>query len=326
MVSAYRKTFMATAAAAAMAFAGLSAGAPDARAQQRDILIGGGSVTGVYYQVALQTCALMNKYSGDSYNCVGRPALGSVFNVNAVNRGLLDFGVAQSDINYKAYKGEGEWDGSPVENLRSVFSAHPEATLVVTRDDTGIKSIGDLKGKTVNIGNPGSGQRTVSMSMLPLYGIDPEADINAEGLQQGEASRALVDQKIDAFIYVVGVPSAAIEEPANSTDIDILDVNSDAVKEYISDKPYYVMAKYPDGVFKGVDAFETYAVKATVITSSEVDEQVVYDYVKTVFENLEELKGTHAAFKILAPEDMLGGLSAPLHDGAVKYYKERGLM
>lgn len=326
MVTAYRKTILTGAAVAAMAFGGLTAGAPEASAQQRDILIGGGSVTGVYYQVALQTCGLMNKHMGDTYNCVGRPALGSVFNVNAVDRGLLDFGVAQSDINYKAFKGEGEWEGSPVTNLRSVFSAHPEAVLIVTRDETGIKSVADLKGKTVNIGNPGSGQRTNSMSLLPLYGIDPEKDITAEGLQQGEASRALVDRKIDAFVYVVGVPSAAIEEPANSTDIDILNVNSDAVKQYISDKPYYVMAKYPEGVFKGVDAFETYAVKATVVTSSEVDEQVVYDYVKTTFENLEELKGTHAAFKILAPEDMLGGLSAPLHAGAVKYYKERGLM
>ncbi len=198
--------------------------------------------------------------------------------------------------------------------------------LLVTRTDTGIKSVGDLKGKTVNIGNPGSGQRGNSMDLLPLYGIDPDKDIKAEGLQQGEASRALVDKKIDAFIYTVGMPSAAIEEPANSTEIDILDINSDAIKKFISDKPYYVLAKYPEGIVKGVGEFETYAVKATVVTSEDVEEQVVYDYVKTVFENLDELKGTHAAFRILKPEDMLTGLSAPLHPGAVKYYKERGWM
>jgi len=268
----------------------------------------------------------MNKHSGGKYNCVGRPALGSVFNINAVNRGLLDFGVAQSDRNYQAWKGEADWDGKPVDKLRSVFSAHPEAVLLVTRADTGIKSVGDLKGKTVNIGNPGSGQRGNSMDLLPLYGIDPEKDIKAEGLQQGEASRALVDKKIDAFVYTVGMPSAAIEEPANSTDIDILDINSDAIKKFISDKPYYVLAQYPEGIVKGVDAFETYAVKATVVSSADVPEDLVYDFTKTVFENLDELKKTHAAFGILKPEDMLKGLSAPLHPGAEKYYKERGWM
>ena len=133
-----------------------------------------------------------------------------------------------------------------------------------------------------------------------------------------------MDKKIDAFIYTVGVPSAAIEEPANSTEIDILDINSDAIKDFISDKPYYVMAQYPEGIFKGVDEFETYAVKATVVASADTDEQLVYDYVKTVFENLDELKKTHAAFQVLDEAEMLKGLSAPLHPGAERYYKERG--
>jgi len=185
IVSKYSTTLLSAAAAAVIAFGGMSASAPDASAQQRDILIGGGSVTGVYYQVALQTCQIMNKHSGGKYNCVGRPALGSVFNINAVNRGLLDFGVAQSDRNWQATNGTADWEGKPVEKLRSVFSAHPEAVLLVTRTDTGIKSAADLKGKTVNIGNPGSGQRGNSMDFLPLYGIDVEKDIKAEGLQQG---------------------------------------------------------------------------------------------------------------------------------------------
>ncbi|MHA1564343.1 MAG: TAXI family TRAP transporter solute-binding subunit [Alphaproteobacteria bacterium] len=312
------------AAGAITVLGGLALVAAPAHAQKRDILIGGGSVTGVYFQVALQTCELMNKYASENYNCVGRPALGSVFNVNAVNRGLLDFGVVQSDRNWQALTGNADWDGKPVEKLRSVFSMHPEAVLLVTRKDTGIKSVEDLKGKTVNIGNPGSGQRGNATDLLPLYGIDIDNDIRAEGLQQGEASRALVDRKVDAFIYTVGVPSAAIEDPANSTDIDILDINSDAIKDFISDKPYYVMAKYPAGVFKGVDEFETYAVKATVVASADADEQMVYDYVKTIFENLAELKKTHAAFAVLNEEEMLKGLSAPLHPGAERYYKEQG--
>lgn len=324
-MSIYRNSILSVAAAGAIALGGIAIQAPDASAQQRDILIGGGSVTGVYYQVALQTCQVMNKHSGGKYNCVGRPALGSVFNINAVNRGLLDFGVAQSDRNWQAANGAADWDGKPVESLRSVFSMHPEAVLLVTRADTGIDSIEDLKGKTVNIGNPGSGQRGNAEDVLRLNDISTD-DFTAEGLQQGEASRALVDQKIDAFFYTVGLPNAAVEEPANSIDIRFVDINSDAIKQFISDKPYYVMARYPEGVVKGANAFETFAVKATVVTSADVDEQLVYDYTKTVFENLDELKKTHAAFRVLEPKDMLGGLSAEIHPGAMKYYKERGWM
>jgi len=298
-------------------------GAP-AKAGQ-DILIGGGSVTGVYYQVALNVCNLINKHNGDSYNCVGRPALGSVFNIRAVKRTLLDFGVAQSDRNFEAFRGRGDWEGKPMEDLRSVFSMHPETVLLVTRADAGINSVSDLKGKTVNIGNPGSGQRGNAEDVLRLYGIDKDKDIDAEGLQQQEASRALVDRKIDAFFYTVGNPSAAIEEPANSTEIKIIPINDAAIYGFVDERPYYVMTTIPAGTYKGVDEdIETYAVTATVVTSANASEEMIYDTVKTVFENLDELKATHAAFRVLEPKAMLKGLTAPLHVGAEKYYKERG--
>ncbi|MGB0749159.1 MAG: TAXI family TRAP transporter solute-binding subunit [Magnetospiraceae bacterium] len=311
---------------AGFALAGMSFAAPQAQAAQ-DILIGGGSVTGVYYQVALQSCAVVNKHSEGEFNCVGRPALGSVFNINAVNRGLLDFGVCQSDRNYQAWNGTADWDGKKVENLRSVFSVHPEAVLLMTRKDSGIGSVMDLKGKTVNIGNPGSGQRGNAEDVLRLYGIDQEKDIKAEGLQQGEASRALIDKKVDAFFYTVGSPSAAIEEPANSVDADLISINADAIKQFISDKPFYVMATIPGGTYKGIDHdTETFAVKATMVASADASEEMVYKFVKTLFENLDEFKASHAAFTHLEPKLMLQGLTAPLHPGAEKYYKEMGWM
>ena len=317
-----RRTVLALAATVALT-AGTFVWTP-AKAGQ-DILIGGGSVTGVYYQVALNVCNLLNKHAGDKYNCVGRPALGSVFNIRAVKRTLLDFGVAQSDRNFEAFRGRGDWEGKPMEDLRSVFSMHPETVLLVTRADTGINSVSDLKGKTVNIGNPGSGQRGNAEDVLRLYGIDKDSDIDAQGLQQQEASRALVDQKIDAFFYTVGNPSAAIEEPANSTQIKIISINDAAIYGFVDERPYYVMTVIPAGTYKGVDEdVETYAVTATVVTSASASEEMVYDTVKTVFENLDELKATHAAFRVLEPKAMLKGLTAPLHKGAEKYYKERG--
>ncbi|MFP4214072.1 MAG: TAXI family TRAP transporter solute-binding subunit [Desulfohalobiaceae bacterium] len=305
---------------------GLLASAPAAQAAE-DILFGGASTTGVYYQVALQISNLMNKHEDDKYNYVGRPTGGSVFNLNAIKRGAFDFGVAQSDRNWQAYEGKAEWEGEPIEDLRSVFSMHPETVLLVTREDTGIETVEDIKGKDINIGNPGSGQRGNAEDVLEVYGIDKDEDIDAEGLQQHEASRALVDKKIDAFFYTVGNPSAAIEEPANSTDINIIPINHQKIKDMVDDSPYYVMTTIPGGTYKGVEEdVETYAVTATVITSAEVGEDTVYDMVKTVFENLDELRGSHAAFENLNPEEMLQGLSAPFHPGAEKYYKEQGWM
>ena len=303
----------------------LSAGAISNAQAAEPIIIGVGSTTGVYYQVALHVCNLVNKHMGKKYNCVGRPALGSVFNINAVKRGLLDFGVAQSDRNSQAWNGEANWKKKgKIKELRSVFSAHPETVLLVARADSGIKSFADLKGKRVNIGNPGSGQRGNAKDVIRIYKLK---GLRAQGLQQGQASRSLIDKKIQAFFYTVGNPSAAIEEPANSTAIRLIAINSAAIKKFVSSRPYYVMTTIPANTYKGVGyPVETYAVKATVVTSSKVPAQKVYDVVKTVFEHLDELKKAHKAFRILNPKGMMKGLTAPLHAGAAKYYKERGWM
>lgn len=305
---------------------GLALTASQALAKQ-DVLFGGASITGVYYQVALQISNMMNKHMGDKYNYIGRPTGGSVFNINAIDRGAFDFAVAQSDRNWQGFNGAADWEGKPVTGLRSVFSMHPETVMLLTNKAAGIKSVEDLKGKRVNIGNPGSGQRGNAEDVLRLYGLDFNKDFSAEALQQAEASRALVDQKIDAFFFTVGNPSAAIEEPAQSVDLDMIPINSDAIKNFVKEHPYYIMTKVPGGTYKGIDNdVETYAVTATVVTNEGVAEEIVYDMVKTVFENLEELKASHAAFRVLDPKEMLQGLSAPLHPGAEKYYKEKGWM
>lgn len=312
--------------AALVVVLGMAVSAPQAMAKQ-DILFGGASITGVYYQVALQLSNMMNKHAADKYNYIGRPTGGSVFNINAIDRGAFDFAVAQSDRNWQGFNGAADWEGKPVTGLRSVFSMHPETVLLVTRKDAGIKTVMDMKGKRINIGNPGSGQRGNAEDVLHIYGLDFNKDFSAEALQQAEASRALVDQKVDAFFYTVGNPSAAIEEPAQSVDLDIIPINSDGIKDFVAKHPYYIMTTIPAGTYKGVDkGVETYAVTATVISSESVAEEVVYDMVKTVFENLEELKASHAAFRNLNPKEMLQGLSAPLHPGAIKYYKEKGWM
>jgi len=294
---------------------------------QNFVVIGGGSTTGVYYQVALNICKIINdKLGGKGYNCIGRPALGSTFNIRSIQRGLLNYGVAQSDWVWKAANGKDKlWAGKPDKGLRTVFTVHPEVVMLVTRKDTGIKTIADLKGKRVNIGNPGSGQRGNAEDVLRLSGIDKDKDIKAEGLQQNEANRALVDKKIDAFFYTIGVPWGGGLEIANSTAINVIPVDSAPIRKLVADNPFYAMATIPGGTYKGVDKdVATYGVKATFVTGEKEPADSVYTVVKTIFENLDTLRNSYANFKNLQPKDMLQGLSAPLHPGAMKYYKEKG--
>lgn len=303
------------------------AGAATPASAAKFLVVGGGSTTGVYYQVALNVCKLVNKnLKSKGYNCIGRPALGSVFNINAIKRGLLNFGVAQSDRNWQAYNGAANWKGKAYKGLRSVFSVHAETIMLVARADSGIMKVSDIKDRRINIGNPGSGQRGNAKDILRIYGIDQGKDIKAEGLQQNEANRALVDKKIDAFFYTVGNPWGGGLEISNSTAIRMIPVNSMGIQKLVSGKPYYVMTTIPGGVYKGVSKdVPTYAVKATFVTSDKQPNDVVYNVVKTIFDNLDQFRATHAAFKFLKKEDMLKGLSAPFHPGAMRYYKEKGM-
>jgi len=300
-------------------------GAPTRAAQA--LLFGGGAVTGVYFKAVLYACNIVNKVSDGKYNCIGRPGLGSVFNANAVSRGLLDFGVVQSDVNFQAFNGQGEWEKKPLENLRSLFSLHTETVLLVTRASSSIRSVDDLRGQSVNLGNPGSGGRVNAEQVLGLYGIDIENDIRAEGLQQNEAGQALIEGKIDAFFYTVGNPAIAIEDVADAVEIRIIPVDSEAVRAFVAERPYLVMTQVPGGVYQGVvQPVATFGVNATVVTRAEMPDEVVRDFVSMIFENLDELRNSYPVFEQLEPSDMVQGLSAPLHPAAQAYFEQQGLL
>lgn len=289
-------------------------------------MVGGGDVTGIYYHAALQICVVVNRHAGDRYHCVARPALGSVFNIDAVERGLLDFGVAQSDRQWQATHGEGEWrsDGT-VDKLRSVLSLHEETVLLVARRDKGIETVRDLEGRSVNLGNEGSGHRGNAEDVLRLYGLDPVRDLLAFAMPPMDASSALIDGQIDAFFYTVGNPSTAVEDPAESADVHLVPLDAEPVRRFVAERPWYVMTRVPTGTYRGVDApVATYATLATLVTSAELDAEVVYDVVRTVFEHLDEVRAGHPALRSLDAKAMLRGLSAPLHPGAERYYRERG--
>ena len=310
---------------------GLAAGSMSVSAQdQRFVTIGTGGVTGVYYPAGGAICRLVNMDRKEhGIRCSVESTGGSVYNLNAIRQGELDLAVAQSDWQYHAYNGTSQFeDDGKNEKLRAVFSLHPEPFTVVASKGSGIKTFEDLEGKRVSVGNPGSGQRATAEVLMDEMGWSMDKFSLAAELKAAEQSQALCDGNIDAFFYTVGHPSGAIKEATTSCDSTIVAVDNEATQTLVDDNPYYRVATIPGGMYRGNDEdVTTFGVAATFVTSSDVDEEVVYEVVKAVFENFDSFKRLHPAFANLKKEEMVSdALSAPLHEGAKKYYREAGLI
>jgi len=317
---------------AALAAAALALALPwtPAAAQQKFVTIGTGGVTGVYYAAGGAICRLVNKdRARHGIRCSVESTGGSVFNVNTIKSGELDLGFAQSDVQYNAYRGLGAFkDAGAWTDERAVFSVHPEPFTVLARKEAGIKQFTDFKGKRFNVGNPGSGTRASMEELLVALNWKLADFALASELKADEHGPALCDGKIDGFFYGVGHPSANIQDPTTSCGAKLVPLTGPAVDKLVADRPYYAKVSIPGGLYPGnPDATSTYGVLATVVTSSKVPVDTVYQVVKAVFDNFEEFKKLHPALAHLQPEAMIrDGLSAPLHEGAVKYYKEKGWM
>ena len=302
----------------------LALGASAASAQENFITIGTGGQTGVYYVVGQSVCKLVNR--AGNLKCTAPSTGGSIANINAIKSGDMDMGVAQSDWQYHAYNGSKDYEGDAFEDLRAVFSVHPEPFTVVARADAGIETFEDLKGKRVNVGNPGSGQLATMEVVLDAMGWTMDDFSLASQLKPAEQAAALCDNKVDAIVYTVGHPAGSIQEATSACDAVIVEVDNEAIRKLVEENPFYSMATVPGGMYAGTDDdTTTFGVRATFVTSAEVPEDVVYEVVKAVFDNFDRFKGLHPAFANLTPEEMITeGNSAPLHPGAEKYYKEQG--
>ncbi|RDV04329.1 TAXI family TRAP transporter solute-binding subunit [Undibacter mobilis] len=314
-----------------VAAAGLIAvltGSP-ALAQQKFVTVGTGGVTGVYYAVGGAVCRLMNKDRATTgIRCSVESTGGSVFNVNAIKSGELEFGLTQSDVQFNAAKGQAQFKDKADADLRAVFSVHPEPFTVLARKESGVSKFEDFKGKRFNVGNPGSGTRASMEELLTKMGWKLSDFSLAAELKADEQGTALCDNKIDGFYYGVGHPSAAIQDPTTACGAKLISLSGAAIDALVKEYPYYAKATIPGGMYaNNPNPTETYGVLATVVTSAKVPEATVYAMTKAVFDNFEEFKKLHPAFANLDPKKMIkDGLSAPLHPGAAKYYKEKGWM
>ncbi len=315
-------------ALATLAVAALGATALPSMAQQRFITIGTGGVTGVYYAAGGAICRLVNKdRARHNIRCSVESTGGSVFNVNTIRQGELDFGFAQSDVQFNATRGlAGFQQGGAHSDLRAVFSVHAEPVTVVARKEANITRFEDFRGKRFNIGNPGSGTRAAAEEYLAAIGWRTSDFALASELRADEHGPALCDGKIDGFLFAVGHPSANIQDPTTACGARLIPMTGPAVDKLLADKPFYTRATIPAGLYpNNPQATQTYGVIATLVASSKTPADVVYTLVKQVFDNFNEFKGLHPALGTLTPENMVKmGLSAPLHEGAARFYREKG--
>jgi TRAP transporter TAXI family solute receptor len=322
-----RQSFKPAALAAAAALVTTLAAAP-AVAQQKYITIGTGGVTGVYYAAGGAICRLVNKdRKAHGIRCSVESTGGSVFNINTIKAGELDMGVAQSDVQFNALKGVANFkEAGPWGDLRAVFSLHPEPFTVLSRKEANIKSFTDFKGKRFNVGNPGSGPRASMEELLAAMAWKMSDFALAAELKADEHGPALCDGKIDGFFYGVGHPSANIQDPTTTCGAKLVSLTGPAVDKLVKERAYYARATIPGGLYpNNPQATETYGVLATFVSSSKTSPESIYAVTKAVFDNFDEFKKLHPALANLKPEAMIkDGLSAPLHDGAAKYYKEKG--
>ncbi|MDP0381702.1 TAXI family TRAP transporter solute-binding subunit [Glaesserella parasuis] len=309
--------------------ASLAMGSMAAHAEDKFVTIGTGGQTGVYYVVGQSICQLVNRDIAKTNVKCNAPSTGaSVANLNAIADKQMEMGIAQSDWQYHAYNGSSSFKGKKNDKLRAVFSIHPEPFTVMARTDAKITNFDDLKGKRVNVGDPGSGTRATMNVILAAKGwTDKEFKVASE-LKPAEMASVMCDNNLDAITYNVGHPNGALKEAAASCDAHLVPVTGEAIDKLVANHPYYAKATIPGGLYKGTDnPVDTFGVYATLVTSADVDADRVYTVVKAVFDNFDRFKRLHPAFENLKEEEMIkNALSAPLHEGAIRYYKERGWM
>ncbi|MEM6972949.1 MAG: TAXI family TRAP transporter solute-binding subunit [Pseudomonadota bacterium] len=319
-------SFMKSIAVATALTATTIAGA--ATAQETFVTVGTGGQTGVYFQVGQAIAKLTNRGTAEHGIRVTAPSTGgSIANINAIRAGDMDMGVAQSDWQFHAFNGTSRFEEQGAfEDLRAVFSVHPEPFNLLVAADSGIESFDDLEGKRVNVGNPGSGQLGTFEIVLAAKGWSMDNFSLASQLKSSEQAAALCDNKIDAFAFTVGHPAGALEEAFAACGPKMIDLTGEPFDSLVNDNSFYSFTTVPADTYAALDRdVTTFGVRATFVTSASVPDEVVYTIVKTVFDNFGRFRRLHPAFANLKEEEMISqSLSAPLHAGAVKYYKERG--
>lgn len=297
-------------------------------AKTQFVTIGTGGVTGTYYPTGGAICRLMNKQKATTgIRCSVESTGGSVYNVNTIQAGELDFGISQSDTAFQAFNGEGKFSGKAIPQLRSVMAIYPELLAFVVRKDSGIKSITDVAGKKVNVDIPGSGTRMTTDIVFDAYSVALDQLELANELKSSEGPTLLKDKKVDGYFGMFGHPTANIKDAANSVDIDLVAIDGPEIDKLVAKYPYYAKGTISASFYKGIEQdVPSIGVKAVLVTSVALEDRVVSALTKTILDNFDEFKKLHPAYKTISKQSLLEGLAVPQHEGAKAVFKSAGLL
>jgi uncharacterized protein len=294
--------------------------------------IGTGGITGSYFPMGVVICRWVNTETPETnLHCTVEMTDGSVANLNHLKEGTIAFALVQSDVIYQSYRGINRFEGKPYKKLRSVMAIYPEVLTLIVKKNAGITTLQDIKGKRINMGNPGSGSEVVTMNMLREAGLSKQDLALATTFSSTECPTALQKNQIDGYFFMVGHPTANISIAASLTAIDIIPLENQLIKQIVQKYPYYIKGTIPWGLYESVDekVIQSIGVKATLVTSADVPDKWVRLIVKTILDNFVYLKHIHP----LLQQDAVtkkglteGRFSAPLHPAAKKYYEEIGLL
>jgi len=315
--------------AAVLAGAMAPVGEAGAAEEQVSVTIATGRVGGLYHPVGGVICKLASENLGEhGISCTVDISGGSIPNIKDLRKGNDDLAIVQSDLQYDAFAGTGPFeDEGPFENLRSMFALYIEHFTVVARDDRDIDSFDDLKGKRVYVGQAASSRREAMDVLMEAHGWTGGEITGVSEFEGANLAEALCDGEFDAFVYTIGHPNPTVREATTLCDAKLLDISAPKIEKLAKENPFYVGSVIPGGMYTDISQdIPTLAVVATLVTTAEAPPNVIYEITKAYFENLEILQALSPLFLSLTKGEMVEtGLSAPIHEGALKYFSEVGL-
>ena len=293
--------------------------------RQMNLIMATGGTSGTYYSFGGALAqVLSSSLEGVSINVQSTGA--SVANLRLVSTNDADLAIVQNDVMSYAYTGTENFEKNSITKFKPIATLYPEVCQIVASASSGIKTVYDMKGKRISVGDIGSGTEANARQILSEYGIE-FSDITVQNLGFGDSATALKDGKIDAAFVTAGIPTTAVMELATTNDIVLVPVDPDQASNIIAKYPFYVYVDIPADTYRGVpETIHTLAVKATLIASPSLDDKLVYSITKTLFDRQNDLAVSHAKGKELNVENAVQGISVPMHSGAEKYYREIGLV
>lgn len=293
-----------------------------------DVVIGTGSPSGIDYPLGGSICRLFNlDIPRDGRRCVAVPSAGPLENIESLHDGRTDIGIVPSDVLADAVAGQGPFASrGPDSALRVLFTGHADAFTIVARREMGIRSAADLRGKRINMGSPGSGEQLGMERIMAALGVTRKDFASVQELARAEQHRALCADELDAIVYSVSHPNGLIQDVVRMCRGVLVNVSGPAIDAMLARYPEYERAVIPGGTYlSNPEDVKTLGVRAVVVTTTRLSDAMAYEITKAVFDNFEDFRRLHPLFASLSIHDMVDGTrGAPIHDGAARYYRERG--